>query len=226
MTIGRAGTGTVNVTNGGQILITGADNPFPGFQLGRDAGAEGTLLVSGAGSRVEITSNLTDRVPGDDTGYIQIAREGTGSVEVNSGGQVLNSANGIAFVARLPGSEGSLVVDGQGSLFLAGETLLVGSDFDFETFLPIDPGGIGAIVERNGGQIEGNIILGNNNIGQVASTETTNTILSTIGGSNIDADGTFDSDDEFEEEPGLEVETAENESESEDSSTDSLLECR
>jgi hypothetical protein len=121
--------------------------------------------------------------------------------------------NGITFVGRKPGSEGTLIVDGEGSLFLGGAVVHVGKDFDFETFQAIEPGGDGSVVESNGG-----VILGSIEISQVTSAASTDALLSALGRSN-------DTGDELEEEPGLE-ETAENESESEDSSSDSLLECR
>jgi hypothetical protein len=234
LTIGRGGTGTVDVNNGGQILIAGASNPFPGFQLGRDVGAQGTLLLTGAGSRIEITSDLTGNLPGDDTGFIQIGREGTGTVEVRSGAQIINSANGITFVGRKPGSEGTLIVDGGGSVFVGGEVVHVGSDFDFVTFQAIPPGGDGTVAQSNGGQILGDIVIGqvaldDSAIVQVASTAITNALLSATGDGILDTgDGTYDTGGELEEAPGLEEAVA-NEGESEDSSdssTNSLLECR
>jgi filamentous hemagglutinin family protein len=211
LTIGRGGTGTVNVTNGGQILIAGASNPFPGFTLGRDVGGVGTLLVSGAGSRIEITSDITGKVPGDDTGYIAIGRDGKGTVDVRSGGQIINSANGITLVAREPGSEGALIVDGAGSLFLGGAVVHVSKDFNFDTFEAFEPGGNGTVVESNGGRV-----LGTSETSQAVST---NTLLSAIGNSTD-----TDTGDQLEEEPGLEAKDA-NESESEDNSTSGELEC-
>lgn len=225
LTIGRGGTGRVDVNDGGQILITGADNPYPGFQLGRDVGAVGTLLVTSAGSRIEITSDLTGKLPGDDTGYIQIARSGKGTVEVRSGGQIINSANGITFIARKPGSEGTLIVDGGGSLFAGGEVVHVGSDFDFVTFQAIPPGGDGTVAQSNGGQILGDIVIGqdatlildSSEIVQVASAFSSNRLIS-AGGDGIGTDG------DPEKEPGLEEKAVANESESEDNSTS--YECR
>jgi hypothetical protein len=94
----------------------------------------------------------------------------------------------------------------------------VGKDFNFDTFQAFEPGGDGSVAASNGGRILDSSILDSSEISQVVSTFSTNRVLS-AGGDSIGTGG------ELEEEPGLE-ETAANESESEDSSTDSLLECR
>ena len=122
---------------------------------------------------------------------------------------------------------GTLIVDGAGSIFEGGAVVHVGSDFDFDTFEAIYPGGVGAVVQTGGGQILGEILVGSG-IVQVASTASTEAVLSATGESALDTvDGTYDTGGELEEEPGLE-ETAANEGESEDSSdgsTDKMGQC-
>lgn len=154
LTIGRSGTGTVDVLGDGKIEIIGGSNPFPGLNIGRDAGGVGTLTVDGIGSSVTVSSDLT----GTNTAIMQVGRAGQGTMLVRNSAQVLNDPDGNAIVGRDPGAVGQATVDGAGSIWDAGNLLLVGQDFDFTTGQPISPGGIGLILQTNGGVIRANTI--------------------------------------------------------------------
>jgi T5SS/PEP-CTERM-associated repeat protein len=120
LTVGRItnATGTVDVTNGGRITITGSrsnpltDNTMPGIAMGgtvASAGGSATINVSGAGSAIVING---------DTGFINLGRNaGAATLNITGGGQVLGgTSNGLVNlnIARM-GSTGTLNVDGVGS---------------------------------------------------------------------------------------------------------------
>jgi T5SS/PEP-CTERM-associated repeat protein len=91
--IGREGTGTLNVNNGGAVSNTSAI-------IGTFAGADGTVWVDGIGSRW--TNSL-----GIYAGY-----SGSGKVNIQNGGAVTSSSSYIGFAA---GSNGAVAVDGVSS---------------------------------------------------------------------------------------------------------------
>ena len=111
-------TATIDVINGGQIVITGSrPNPLtdastPGMTIGGTgglAGGTGTVNVSGAGSAIIING---------DTGFINVGRNAsTASLNITGGAQVYGgTVNGLTFmnVGRL-GSNATVTIDGAGS---------------------------------------------------------------------------------------------------------------
>src|SRR3546814_5092351 len=83
MQIGRNGPdteGSLAITNGGQVELHGIDSVD--VNVGREAGAEGTLTVDGAGSRLFIHSALDPRLrPGRDG-------NSEGHATVQNGGEI------------------------------------------------------------------------------------------------------------------------------------------
>ncbi len=115
--IGRRGNGTLHITNGGLVQTIAFSQVMEGkveAWVGRDAGSHGTVYVDDA--KWELKNSL------------HVGELGVGSVEIVNGGQVLGVASTVPFIAYLgygAGSNGSLIVDGVGSLW-SSDTLNVG----------------------------------------------------------------------------------------------------
>ncbi|MEM6932880.1 MAG: hypothetical protein AAF526_04760 [Pseudomonadota bacterium] len=145
LTIGRNGTGTLDIENGGRVTVSDLDglsnrpanDDYAGFQVGRNAGSAGTVNITGAGSELLIDSAFG-------TGFI--GRRETGTMNIMNGGQLtfsgintdlnvasdlgstttargeLNISNGgqalgatFMDIGGQPGAVGTVNVDGSGS---------------------------------------------------------------------------------------------------------------
>ena len=142
--IGDEGTGTVNVANGGSLLVNGATEPGRAsvINLGGTLGTttvngNGTLNVDGSGSQVRLAS--------DGLAFVQVGRNGTGALNVTNGGSVVvddPDKFGLFRVGRLAGSNGTVTVDGTGSSVTAARESRVGE------------GGNGILNIQNGGTFQ------------------------------------------------------------------------
>lgn len=97
--VGRFGKGTLNVTNGGSVVVEDPDKEGQ-FRIGRIAGSDGTVNVNGAGSSI---------IAGRET---RVGQEGTGVLNVTNGGSFQTAR---LFSSFLPGGQGDVTVDGLGS---------------------------------------------------------------------------------------------------------------
>src|SRR3546814_1576122 len=92
------------------------------------------MLVTGNGSEVIIANGGGGN--GGGPGYIAIGSAGAGSLTVSEGALVENAAGGYTFVGLEVGSTGELILQGDaiaGALFDAGEALVVGAGYNFDT---------------------------------------------------------------------------------------------
>ncbi|MCT4701676.1 autotransporter outer membrane beta-barrel domain-containing protein [Enterobacteriaceae bacterium H20N1] len=121
--IGHAGNGILKITDGGSVTNNSSDT-----HLGFNAGSEGYLEVSGAGSHFTAP-----------TSSLAIGTFGTGSMFISDGGVVTNAGPG--YIASEAGSAGSVMVDGNGSAWHSGDGLFVGRSGD------------GVLTVRNGGSV-------------------------------------------------------------------------
>lgn len=143
----RNASATLNITNGGSMVIQGPSTQINSIAIGQFGVAE--TVVSGPGSNMNFV--------GDNSGVINIGRNtgAVGSLAVRNGGQV--SGVWYAAVGR-DGGTGSLVVDGAGSLYRAdGNTQLAaaGGAGSFVAALDIGRNGsTGRATVSNGGRIE------------------------------------------------------------------------
>ncbi len=93
MGIGFAGSGTLDVLNGGTVAIAA-----PGFATGHYQGAQGTLLVSGQGALLTDSGGFAD------------GKSGQGFAQAMNGGTIaLTGTSGIV-VGQSAGSSGTLIV--------------------------------------------------------------------------------------------------------------------
>lgn len=140
--IGRAGTGTVTVSNGGRVEIaaTGATTRGPGLLLGFQSGSAGTLNISGANSVVSLTAESS--VPGGGSSesfnpFVGVGYDGSGALNISNGGKLLLHGNAFSTVAAprnttlYIGGRSTTVAGGSGIARVAGlnsEIIVSGTD--------------------------------------------------------------------------------------------------
>lgn len=111
--VGRSGTGSLVVTNGGRVDYTLAND----LVIGANGGSSGTVRVDGAGSVIDAGgSNLLLR---------------RGSILVSGGGQILNHRSQ---------ADGDVTVTGAGSAWINSGFLLLG--YDHDATLTVRDGGL------------------------------------------------------------------------------------
>ncbi|WP_136622784.1 autotransporter domain-containing protein, partial [Mesorhizobium sp. 10.2.3] len=103
--VGRGGTGTLTIQNGGKVS---AANGY----LGANAGSTGTATVVGADSAWT------------NSGSLYVGNRGAGTLTIQNGGKVSNLGNG--FLGYKVGSTGTVTVDGVGSSWINSGDLYVG----------------------------------------------------------------------------------------------------
>ena len=99
--IGRSGTGTVNVSNGGQLLIEGRQflNGGTSLQLGFGAASSGTLNIDGAGSLVKLQSFsvLAGGGPAEARNpHVSVGRDGNGLLNITNGGRLVLDGGAVS----------------------------------------------------------------------------------------------------------------------------------
>ncbi len=142
MDIGRNGTGTVTVRDGGQlhILTTTAAGNGPSLSLARDAASSGTLTISGAGSVVQMQALSTTPGGGATESFnpfMRVGRDGSGTLNITQGGKLLMDGQAVSTVANTRatalyiGGTSSTAVGGKGVAVVTGagsEIRMTGSD--------------------------------------------------------------------------------------------------
>lgn len=149
---GRPSTGTVNITAGGQFnatLDSGATGPLPGFpavNIGRGLGSTGSVTVSGAGSALTAAG-----------GMLSLGREGTATLNVQSGG-VVTTGNTVFLSSVSSAGSSNVLVEGAGSRLDAGTSdILVGIATDKSNALTH---GTAELNVRDGGEVKGSVYVG------------------------------------------------------------------
>ena len=138
--VGNSGTGSLMISNGGQLATSGSSELYvgnfgsgsltvsgggylvtartgaPSASIGEQSGALGSVTIQGPGS---IWSN---------SGSLYVGNSGTGSLMISNGGSMSNgnSAGNSAFIGYRAGSSGTVTVDGQNSTWNNNSTLYVG----------------------------------------------------------------------------------------------------
>jgi T5SS/PEP-CTERM-associated repeat protein len=134
---GASSTGIVTVSNQAVVTLSSATDGV--VTLGDDPNSHGLLIITGAGSRVESTGGTAQwwiGGSGNDTG-------GDGILDVLNGGTAITTGQAILGVAG--SATGTLLVDGQGSLFdVNGDFLHVGNS------------ALGTAEVTGGGRVEAN----------------------------------------------------------------------
>ncbi len=130
MLIGRNGTGTVNVSNGGRIDVAGTGTlrgPF--VNLGFQGGASGTVNISGANSVVSLTSGSAHGTGGPTESFnpfVSVGYDGSGTLNVSGGGKLLLNGGSFSTVAAsratqfIVGGRSDTVAGGNGVARISG----------------------------------------------------------------------------------------------------------
>jgi T5SS/PEP-CTERM-associated repeat protein len=194
------GTGSVTVSGGGQWIINdGGGNGItsesgPGIAIGRGANSTGSLTITGAGSRVEISAGSVNPGSGDNynpffaVGFDNAATT-SGTLMISDGGKLIMTGNAASTAANsrathlaiggygdsLP-ANGTATVIGQGS-----EILVTGSDALIS--VGRGPGGNGTLNVLDGGKVRGTLML--------VGTATTGTV--NIDAAQLELTGQFNS---------------------------------
>jgi outer membrane autotransporter protein len=176
LTVGNEGTGTLNITNGGLVSVSGGDSV-----LGNVAGSSGKALVTGAGS---IWDNF---------GNIVVGNAGTGTLIIQDNGLVQTA--GTIFVADAGGTGtinalngtiqtvGGITIRGVGTVSLDQSTLIATSGDAFR----IENGGNATISINN---VDNTIQAGSGNLLNVIGSTATLTVMNSTLSGNILADAT------------------------------------
>lgn len=146
VTIGRNGTASLDVKNGGTVDIVGtAGGTFPGFQAGRDG--KGTISVTGPGSKIKVTSS--------ETGFVNVGRNNgsDGTINITDGGKVLLNTEGKTHIGRNVGAKGKVLISGAGSEYDGGRFIGIGLQFD-----EVTSGGDGMLTVENNGIVRAETI--------------------------------------------------------------------
>ncbi len=102
--IGRNGSGTVTVSNGGRLEVTATVGRTNGasLDLGREAASAGTLNIVGAGSVVALSAQSVLAGGGPAEAFnplMRVGRDGSGSLTISAGGKLLIEGNALSTVA-------------------------------------------------------------------------------------------------------------------------------
>lgn len=101
--VGEDGNGRLDISNGGEANVKND------IYLGRFAGSEGTVTISGSGSKLSAGVSF------------YVGRVGTGTLEISNGGEAFAFRD--IHIGAVAGSEGSVTVSGAGSKLTAGDEL-------------------------------------------------------------------------------------------------------
>jgi T5SS/PEP-CTERM-associated repeat protein len=182
--VGREGRGDLRVLGGADLRIDGQQGARPELQIGQLAGSDGTVVVSGVGSSILLTSAI-------DTGYIAVGRSGAGRLEILDGATVQNAVEGTTVIGgdltsrAVPGT-GTVLIEGNSpnavSTLSAGARLVIGMEFDVNG-QPMSgtPSGTGTLIVGDFGAVNAfEAFVGQN--GRVEGT-------GTLNASNVILDG-------------------------------------
>ena len=160
--VGYSGTGSFIVQDGNSATI-GGSGTNEGLSIGRGAGSTGTVTVTGQDTVNGVDSTLTTN------SELYVGYNGTGTLNVLDGAKA--TSNGTFSVGRFSTGDGTLNVDGTGSVLTAIEDISIGHE------------GTGSLSITNGGEfVGGRVVQAGKELGS------TGTILVDGVGSILNAD--------------------------------------
>lgn len=217
LNVGRSGTGVMTLAGGSTVTVGNSRSVFVGrdaggvgsltvgggstlsggyLGLGSVGGAQGNLLLDGAGSQITIAGVGTGGTPG--AASVDVGRGGRGVATVSNGGRMLVTDNGGDTrpggtspgmnVGRDSGASGSLTVTGAGTTVEIVSTSLglppgVADNFNPAMNVGRLAGATGTLVVSNGGKL----LMQGNAVSTAADVRATNLFVG--GSSDTDAGG-------------------------------------
>jgi outer membrane autotransporter protein len=112
LTVGYQAQGALTIEAGGDLTVTGGDGYSVGLLLGDQAGSEGTVTVTGAGSRLAV--DQTVQVGKDGDGTLNIVDGATAELAMHGMYSEVGVGAGYYYGAQGTGA-GHILVDGAGS---------------------------------------------------------------------------------------------------------------
>ncbi len=174
ITIGGGGTGTLNITGGGEVradfveiataasasgtvLVSDPGSFLSANYLGVGAGTSGTLNVVNSGfvqsNEGSVNNGSTALVSGSDTswetGIFDVGVKGAGTLNIEAGGAVFSTDGMVGEVGGNTSSNGSVVLKGTGSSWILFGMLSIGGDAQMG-----GPAGTGTVDIPAGGFVE------------------------------------------------------------------------
>ena len=188
--IGRNGTGSVSVGNGGriEIIATTATTNGVGMNLGRDAASAGTLNIGAGGTVFLSAASVAPDTAGEAWNpFVRIGRDGSGTLNISGGGKLLVEGNAVSTVTNTRrtslfiGGAGDTTIGGKGNATVSGagsEIKVSGSD----AYIGVGhgPQAVGNLSVSNQGRI-GATILGVGNFGATGVAKFDNAIVEMAG---------------------------------------------
>jgi outer membrane autotransporter protein len=164
----------INTITPNATVIAGGPAVAAGSDIGNNAGSQGAVTVTGAGSTW--TNN----------GLLSVGTSGTGTLTIANGG-VVSNGGASGFIAYTTGSQGTVIVTGPGSTWNISPTdpnggLRVGGSSLSSGFLAPGPG-TGTLTVANGGTV--NVIGGAQTVFVAEPAGSTGTV--NIGAASVDA---------------------------------------
>lgn len=149
MFVGGLGTGTLNASDGADIVIDSVSGgpTSGGFILGGSSfntatTGDGEANLDGAGT------TLTQR-----TGVTFIGNRVGGRLNITNGATADMSLRNVSIVGRFATANGIVNIDGAGSMWDAGNNLVVGANAGLVSGAVTGPGGTGTVTVANGGTL-------------------------------------------------------------------------
>jgi T5SS/PEP-CTERM-associated repeat protein len=106
--VGYAGTGELNITNGGKVTSNRTD-----FSVGYSATGNGLVTVGGAGSTLDAGNYA-----------FTVANSGVGTLKITGGASVTNAST--TYIGKNAGSTGTVIVDGVASMWSGNAKAYIG----------------------------------------------------------------------------------------------------
>jgi len=126
--VGGRAQGNLLVSSGGKLTVAGSDDSGIGATLGREAGVQGELTVTGAGSMLTVDAGT--QIGNAGTGVLSVLDGGTANLGLSAAySEIMVGLGSYGFPEGVQDGTGAIVVDGAGSTlnYAGGLNLLDGS---------------------------------------------------------------------------------------------------
>jgi T5SS/PEP-CTERM-associated repeat protein len=149
----EGGDGTLNVMDGGQLLIRDgieSGTVAPGMQIARAPGSAGIVNVSGEGSSIDIVQSTPYELAHGGP-FLSVGREGDGALNITAGGAVtLDGPGAFMVIGEKSMGIGTVLVSGIGQFETPSTLTVAGTD----ATIRVGGAGTGELTVSDGGLVE------------------------------------------------------------------------